>query len=77
MYRERFLKLYTKKVEYGKKIALIDLKIGQETRCVFLDDRNMCEIYPVRPRQCREFPFWKDLKKEFKKLCPGIIYAGK
>lgn len=25
--------------------------------CVFLEDKK-CQIYPVRPRQCRTFPFW-------------------
>jgi Fe-S-cluster containining protein len=77
--KEQFLKLYTKKVFYKKKTALVDLHINGEIRCVFLDDNNRCEIYPVRPKQCREFPFWphlKNKKKEtLKKLCPGIEYA--
>lgn len=79
--RETFLKLYTKKAIYGKRIALVDLRINGETRCVFLDDNDRCEIYEKRPKQCRDFPFWKHLskkpKEELKKLCPGIVYADK
>jgi hypothetical protein len=29
-------------------------------RCVFLDDANRCRIYPVRPLQCRTYPFWPE-----------------
>ena len=46
--------------------------------CRFLDEKNGCTIYPVRPMQCRTFPFWashfdspEDL--EFLKAdCPGV-----
>jgi uncharacterized protein len=27
--------------------------------CVFYDRRAGCTIYPVRPRQCRTWPFWE------------------
>lgn len=27
--------------------------------CVFLDHTGGCTIYPVRPRQCRTWPFWE------------------
>ena len=71
--RENFLKTYTRKV--FNKIALIDLVIKNEKRCVFLDDNYRCEIYPVRPKQCESFPFWEKLKElslsELKKLCPA------
>jgi len=42
--------------------------------CVFFE--NGCKIYPVRPRQCRTFPFWDYFKTrvdELKKECPGVI----
>ncbi len=26
--------------------------------CVFFDRQQGCTIYPVRPRQCRTWPFW-------------------
>jgi Fe-S-cluster containining protein len=47
-------------------------------RCIFFE--NGCSIYPVRPLQCRTFPFWfTNLRSEntWKKVlenCPG---AGK
>lgn len=29
--------------------------------CVFLDQAMRCRIYPVRPRQCRAYPFWPEV----------------
>jgi len=30
-------------------------------RCPFLGKHGGCRIYPVRPRQCRSYPFWPEL----------------
>jgi Fe-S-cluster containining protein len=30
-------------------------------RCVFLQNDNSCRIYPVRPVQCRTYPFWPEV----------------
>jgi Fe-S-cluster containining protein len=30
-------------------------------RCAFLDETSRCRIYPVRPLQCRTYPFWPEL----------------
>ena len=30
-------------------------------RCVFLDAGGECGIYPVRPVQCRTYPFWPEI----------------
>lgn len=30
-------------------------------RCVFLDAARRCRIYPVRPTQCRSYPFWPQI----------------
>lgn len=50
--------------------------------CVFLDrddqDKALCRIYPVRPTQCRTWPFWpENLNRpadwqRAAKTCPGI-----
>lgn len=46
--------------------------------CYFLKE-NRCTIYPVRPLQCRTFPFWtsnfvsKDSLRSLKKECPGSL----
>jgi Fe-S-cluster containining protein len=48
-----------------------------EKYCIFLEN-NECAIYPVRPLQCRTFPFWpENLKSQYrwnqlKEFCPGI-----
>ena len=45
-------------------------------RCWFFDDG--CRIYPLRPAQCRIYPFWLDnLRSEYRwrqaaRQCPGI-----
>lgn len=46
-------------------------------RCIFLetDPDIRCGIYPVRPRQCRTFPFWDDFRDPGRPPadeCPGI-----
>jgi Fe-S-cluster containining protein len=47
-----------------------------EGRCFFYKDK--CVIYPVRPLQCKAFPFWFDTlrsEKRWKEItanCPGI-----
>lgn len=50
--------------------------------CIFLKRENgkaMCSIYPVRPLQCRTWPFWNDLlasKSDWDEIastkCPGM-----
>ena len=49
--------------------------------CIFLkreDGKTMCTIYPVRPLQCRTWPFWsRNLRSsntwnEAHKTCPGM-----
>jgi Fe-S-cluster containining protein len=45
--------------------------------CPFLEAGNTCAIYPVRPKQCATWPFWKEnltpaAWAEIKKDCPGI-----
>ncbi|MBN2542009.1 YkgJ family cysteine cluster protein [bacterium] len=51
---------------------------GENGPCIFLTEDRTCSIYPVRPYQCRTFPFWKEnltSKKtwdDLKKFCSGI-----
>ena len=45
---------YTRRV--GVRHSLVEFPNGD---CVFFDPkRRRCRIYPVRPRQCRSWPFW-------------------
>ncbi len=73
---EDFGKMYLRKVKH--RYSLTEKPIGEEDfACVFFDvDQKRCTIYPVRPRQCRTFPFWEQYKnneQEVRDECPGII----
>lgn len=58
------------------RYALIELP-SMNYSCVFLQD-NRCTVYPVRPAQCRTFPWWisnlssKEAWNEAAKRCEGI-----
>lgn len=53
--KQEFLKTYTRSV-FGR-ITLREDRVTYD--CIFLKDRK-CQIYTVRPLQCRTFPWWKD-----------------
>ena len=67
----RFLKRFAYPFRTG-----YSLKEDREGNCLFYDQG--CTIYPVRPLQCRAFPFWmQNLRNEARwedaaKACPGI-----
>ena len=52
------------------------IREDDDGRCRFFDDG--CRIYPVRPRQCRTFPFWVSIFRSearwnvIRRQCPGI-----
>lgn len=64
-------------------LRLIDNRLSLTERsnydCILLRDHK-CSVYPVRPLQCRTFPFWPELMDnelrwaEATAFCPG---AGK
>lgn len=62
----------------GYKYSLQERKVDDSHDCVFFDRKiNGCGIYPVRPTQCRTFPFWpyfKNNEAELRAECPGIIF---
>jgi Fe-S-cluster containining protein len=49
-----------------------------EPACPFLKADQTCAIYPVRPKQCRTWPFWTEnlaraaWEGPVKECCPGI-----
>jgi Fe-S-cluster containining protein len=61
--------LYPLRAGYG-------IKEHSDGWCFFYD--NGCTIYPVRPNQCRTYPFWFENLRSVKKwqracnACPGI-----
>lgn len=62
-----FMRRYIRKV--GQRLSLIEMK---NYDCVFLKDKK-CQLYQVRPKQCRTFPFWPGLNwEEAAKSCEGI-----
>ena len=68
-----FEKNYVRRV--GIRKSLVEFPNGD---CVFFDNESRrCQVYEVRPRQCRTWPFWdSNLKspeawKETCETCPG------
>jgi len=68
---EEFRALHTD-LDDGERILRMD---GPD--CPFLQGAR-CTVYPVRPRQCRTFPFWEEnlaspaAWKRTARFCPGI-----
>ncbi len=67
----------------GSKLSLTEHKNGD---CVFLkqiDGKRICSVYPVRPLQCRTWPFWDSnldspaTWKQAARTCPGIDHGRK
>lgn len=62
---------YVRKV--GERLSLIEKPNGE---CIFYEDG--CKIYPVRPTQCRTFPFWPEALQspaaweEYARDCEGM-----
>ena len=59
----------------GRRVSLTEYANGD---CTFFDGRTRrCTIYPVRPQQCRTWPFWNsniaspESWKTVQKTCPG------
>ena len=69
---EKFKELYLIKVGYKYSIKEKPYKNG--FACIFFN--KGCTIYPVRPKQCRTYPFWDYFKTHLDELikeCPGVI----
>lgn len=71
---ESFMEKYIFKSGYRMSIQERAYEGGMA--CAFFDLKmRRCTIYPVRPSQCRSFPFWdyfKDKIDEVELECPGI-----
>ena len=69
---EEVIGLYTRMVN-GQRSLRDNLKDD----CIFYDPGQGCTIYPVRPRQCRTWPFWESNVRSPKSwertqtACPG------
>ncbi|MHB8790104.1 MAG: YkgJ family cysteine cluster protein [Desulfobulbaceae bacterium] len=62
--------------QVDRRLSLKERWTGDEALCIFFDERiRGCRIYPVRPTQCREFPFWNHFRscpEELAADCPGV-----
>ncbi len=73
---EECIKKYTRKV--GGRLSLLEDYRSYD--CVFLKGKS-CQIYSVRPKQCRKFPWWSEnlkTKKHWEEeaiRCEGINHA--
>jgi len=68
IFKSRFL------IKVGYRYSIKEKPYKNGYACIFFE--NGCKIYPVRPNQCRTFPFWDYYKthmNELLKECPGII----
>jgi len=81
---DEFHKRYCKK-KYGRwTLDEVSRKHGFD--CIFLrrdeQGRGLCSIYPVRPTQCRTWPFWpENLRsprawRRASRHCPGIDHGN-
>jgi hypothetical protein len=78
--REEFLQRYACRFE--GQWSLDEVKTRQGYDCIFLErdeqGRAMCRVYPVRPTQCRTWPFWPENMRSPRayraaaKRCPGV-----
>jgi hypothetical protein len=69
---------HTRKV--GNRISLREFRNGD---CTFFDGQSRrCQIYPVRPPQCRTWPFWNsnlespEAWREIQPNCPGVGHGN-
>jgi len=69
-----FISKYLRKVSY--RFSLIENMSEAGLSCIFFDrDAVKCSVYPVRPGQCRQYPFWDRFRTHIDELmaeCPGV-----
>lgn len=73
--REEFLARHAEREDGWIQLA------RSEPACPFLEPDNRCAIYPVRPMQCRTWPFWlENLERArwegpVREVCPGLDHG--
>ncbi len=68
-----FTKRFVRQI--GSQYSLIEKLHKSGLACVFFDDDKKCTIYPVRPAQCKKFPFWDIFKNNAEgafRECEGV-----
>lgn len=72
---EQFLSDFCRKTGY--KYSIKEIQMNGKYNCIFLSE-NKCDIYDIRPKQCKTFPFWDIFKDNsnigyLEKECIGIL----
>ncbi|MGE4583347.1 MAG: YkgJ family cysteine cluster protein [Sphaerochaeta sp.] len=73
---EKFINTYCRKVPMGG-FSMLSLLERDNFDCIFLTKQG-CSVYEARPRQCRTYPFWRNVMEskesweQEKQACPGI-----
>ena len=70
----QFLKITKEQFEHDYLVKLVDhgfgikmkqsplaKAIGKQGHCLLLNKDGHCSVYPVRPTQCRTYPFWPEI----------------
>ncbi|MDR3130074.1 MAG: YkgJ family cysteine cluster protein [Treponema sp.] len=71
-----FIKVYCRWISGFGGAARLSLKEKADYDCIFW--KEGCTVYGARPRQCRDFPFWRELLSSRESwdaaalACPGI-----
>lgn len=63
-------------IKRQNRFSIRESHLENDHACIFLDLHAGCTIYPVRPPQCRSFPFWPHFKTDMSRLrreCPGVV----
>ena len=60
----------------GYRYSIKEMQQNGKYSCIFLSG-NRCDIYDVRPNQCKTFPFWNEFKngknmEYLKNECIGV-----
>ena len=66
---------YTRRVD-DRRRSLREFSDGD---CIFYDRSRGCTVYPVRPQQCRTWPFWDscvETPEKWERTCDGCPGAG-
>ncbi|MFK7820825.1 MAG: YkgJ family cysteine cluster protein [Planctomycetaceae bacterium] len=63
--------------QVGNRLSLTEFQNGD---CIYFDPKTRgCQIYPVRPTQCRTWPFWRsnlESREAWDEACKGCPGAG-
>src|SRR5437899_2643622 len=73
--RDEVIGLYTRYINGNRSLRE---KLNHD--CTFYDAEQGCTIYPVRPRQCRTWPFWESnvsTPEAWQKTCEVCPGSGK